>query len=149
MVTNCEYENTEKYPMTKSSLVALVLIAALVQVGRAQSSAQPADPIVKGVVRVADQIKLPAKEPGVLVQLAVKEGTQIKAGQVIGKIDDSEPQMKKVAALADYKGAYNRWQDDVEIRFAEAQEAVAKIKYEKLLETNKQALKSVPEVEIN
>src|SRR6187397_2737486 len=130
MATSCHYENREKYPMTKSSLIASVLIAVLVQVSRAQqSSGQPADPIVKGVVRVADQIKLPAKEPGVLLQLSVKEGTQVRAGQVIAKIDDSEPQMKKVAALADYKGAYNRWQDDVEIRFAQAQAAVAKIKY--------------------
>jgi multidrug efflux pump subunit AcrA (membrane-fusion protein) len=137
-------------PMTKSMAFAIALIALLAQAGDAQQpTAQPGNPIIHGVVRVADQIKLPAKEPGVLVQLAVKEGTQVKAGQVIAKIDDSEPQMKKVAALADYKGAYNRWQDDVEIRFAQAQAAVAKIKYEKLLETNKQALKSVPEVEIN
>src|SRR4029079_2962197 len=57
--------------------------------------------------------------------------------------------MKKAAASADYAGAWNRWKDDVEIRFAKAQAAVAKIKYEKLLENNKQALKSVPEVEIN
>jgi len=62
-----------------------------------QPATQPGNPVIYGVVRVADQIKLPAKEPGVLVQLAVKEGTQVKAGQVIGKIDDSEPQMKKVA----------------------------------------------------
>ena len=104
-----------------------------------QPATQPGNPVVRGVVRVADQIKLPAKEPGVLVQLAVKEGTQVKAGQVIGKIDDSEPQMKKMAACADYKGAYKRWKDDVEIRYAQAQAAVAKTKYEKLLETNKQA----------
>jgi multidrug efflux pump subunit AcrA (membrane-fusion protein) len=98
---------------------------------------------------VADQIKLPAKEPGVLVQLAVKEGTQVKAGQVIGKIDDSEPQMKKMAALADYKGAYKRWKDDVEIRFARAQELVAKAKYEKMLESNRLTEKAVTEVELN
>ena len=98
----------------------------LTHVSHAQQPAtQPGNPVIKGVVRVADQIKLPAKEPGVLVQLAVKEGTQVKAGQVIGKIDDSEPQMKKVAANADYAGAYKRWKDDVEIRFAKAQAEVA------------------------
>src|SRR5215210_3659648 len=136
--------------MTKSAPLLIALTLLFVCSGNAQQQvSQPTNPVIQGTVRVADQIKLPAKEPGVLVQLAVKEGTQVKMGQVIAKIDDSEPQMKKVAALADYKGAYNRWQDDVEIRFAQAQEAVAKIKYEKLLETNKQALKSVPEVEIN
>lgn len=136
--------------MTKSTPLAIVLITLLVHTSHAeQPAAQAGNPVIHGVVRVADQIKLPAKEPGVLVQLAVKEGSQVKAGQVIGKIDDSEPQMKKNAATADYAGAWNRWQDDVEIRFARAQAAVAKIKYEKLVQTNLQAIKSVPEVELN
>jgi multidrug efflux pump subunit AcrA (membrane-fusion protein) len=134
--------------MTKSSLIAFVLITALVQVGRAQSSAQPADPVVNGVVRVADQIKLPAKEPGVLLQLGVKEGTQVRAGQVIGKIDDSEPQQKKLAANAEYAGAFKRWKDDVEIRFAKAQAEVAKAKYEQLVAANKISDKAVAQVDI-
>src|SRR3954467_8553150 len=125
--------------MTKSTLFAIALIALLVHTSQAQQpAAQPNNSVIKdikGVVRVADQIKLPAKEPGVLVQLAVKEGMQVKAGQDIGKIDDSEPQMKREAALADYRGAYNRWQDDVEIRYAQAQAAVAKMIYENPVET--------------
>jgi membrane fusion protein, multidrug efflux system len=136
--------------MTKSFLAALAMAVVLIQFGRAQQpSAQPSDPVVKGVVRVADQIKLPAKEPGVLVQLAVKEGSQVRAGQVIGKIDDSEPQMKKKAANWEYAQAYKRWKDDVEIRFAKAQAAVAKAKFEKLQESNRLSAKSVPEVELN
>src|SRR3954465_4586085 len=124
--------------MTKSTPLAIALIALFVSAAQAQQSAATGgNPVIHGVVRVADQIKLPAKEPGVLVQLAVKEGTQVKAGQVIGKIDDSEPQMKKVAALADYKGAYKRFMDDVEIRFAQAQAEVAHADYDQLIETNK------------
>src|SRR3954464_616720 len=116
--------------MTKFTTLAVALVPLFVlSVLAEQPATQPGNPVIHGVVRVADQIKLPAKEPGVLVQLAVKEGTQVKAGQVIGKIDDSEPQMKKAAALADYKGAYNRWQDDVEIRFAKAQAEVAHADY--------------------
>jgi len=136
--------------MTKPFLTAIALVALLLPSAHAQQSATaPTDPVVNGVVRVADQIKLPAKEAGVLVQLSVKEGTQVKAGQVIGKIDDSEPQMKKAAALAEYKGAYKRWKDDVEIRFARAQELVAKAKYEKMRESNKITEKAVTEVELN
>jgi multidrug efflux pump subunit AcrA (membrane-fusion protein) len=135
--------------MTKSIPLAAALIALLVSTAHAgPSAASGGNPVVHGTVRVADQIKLPAKEPGVLVQLSVKEGTQVKAGQVIGKIDDSEPQMKKAAALADYKGAYNRWQDDVEIRFAKAQAEVAHADYDQLIETNKLADKAVAQVDI-
>jgi multidrug resistance efflux pump len=84
----------------------------------------------------------------VLVQLTVKEGTLVRAGQIIGKIDDSEPQMKKAAATAEYAGAYKRWTDDVEIRYAKAQAEVAQAKYEQLLETNKIAEKAVAAVDL-
>ncbi len=135
--------------MTRCCLIAVSLLFALLPLCSAEeASTQLADPVVEGLLKVADQIKLPAKEPGVLVQLSVKEGAQVKAGQVIGKIDDSEPQMKKKAASADYAGAYNRWQDNVEIRFAEAQAAVAKADYEQLVETNRIAAKAVSEVEV-
>src|SRR5215212_9501662 len=130
--------------MTKSIRLSVALVILLIDVGHAeQPAAQPGNPIIHGVVRVADQIKLPAKEPGVLVQLAVKEGTQVKAGQVIAKIDDSEPQIKRKAAFADWKGAYKRCKDDVEIRFAQAQELVAKAKYERMLESNRMTEKAV------
>src|SRR6476620_7479901 len=135
--------------MTNSKSFAVALIALLVGASHAQQpAAQPGNPTIRGVVRVADQIKLTAKEAGVLVQLAVKEGTQVKAGQVIGKIDDSEPQMKKVAANAEYAGAYKRWKDDVEIRFAKAQAEVAHADYDQLIETNKRAAKAVAQVDI-
>ena len=62
------------------------------------------DPVVDGLVKVADEIKLPAKEAGRLVQLAVKEGNLVRAGQVIGKIDDSEPVMQKKAAECRLRG---------------------------------------------
>jgi multidrug efflux pump subunit AcrA (membrane-fusion protein) len=131
-------------------LTVIALVAVLLQPGFAQQpSAQPTDPVVKGaMVKVADQIKLPAKEPGVLVQLNVKEGSQVRAGQILGKIDDSEPQMKKMAANAEYAGAYKRWKDDVEIRFAKAQSEVAHADYDQLVETNKIATKAVAQVEI-
>jgi multidrug efflux pump subunit AcrA (membrane-fusion protein) len=136
--------------MKTRSLIAVALMAALTNSGFAQQpSGQPTDPVVKGaMVKVADQIKLPAKEPGVLVQLTVKEGSQVRTGQVLGKIDDSEPQMKKMAANAEYAGAYKRWKDDVEIRFARAQAEVAHADYDQLVETNKLAEKAVAQVEI-
>lgn len=113
-----------------------------------QSPAPTSNPVVVGLVKVADEIKLPAKEPGVLVQLAVREGNQVRAGQVIGKIDDSEPAMQKEAAQAAYNAAYKRWTDDVEIRFAKKQAAVAQADYDQMMESNRLATKAIAEVEV-
>jgi multidrug efflux pump subunit AcrA (membrane-fusion protein) len=120
-----------------------VFAASLTSASVAQDSTQISDPKIVGLVKVADSIKLPAKEPGVLVQLGVQDGALVKAGQVIGKIDDSEPQMQKKAAEAASKAAYKRYQDDIEIRFAKAQAEVSKAEYEQILESNKIAEKAV------
>jgi multidrug efflux pump subunit AcrA (membrane-fusion protein) len=113
-----------------------------------QPSTEVTDPVVPGLVKVADSIKLPGKEPGVLVQLAVKEGDHVKEGQVIGKIDDSEPQMQLKAAKAAYAAAYNKWKDDVEIRYSKAAADVAKAEYETLVQSNRLAEKAVPESDL-
>jgi multidrug efflux pump subunit AcrA (membrane-fusion protein) len=135
--------------MNKSLLIAALLTIGLVGISRAQQpAAQTTNPEIKSVVRVADSIKLPAKEPGVLVHLGVKEGSIVRRGQEIGKIDDTEPRMKKIAAGADYAGAYKRWKEDIEIRYAKAQADVAKAEYDQLVETNRMAAKAVAEVDI-
>jgi multidrug resistance efflux pump len=132
-------------------LLVLTIVAALATAGRAdQESAQISDPVITGaLVKVADAIKLPGREPGVLVQLAVQEGAQVRAGQIIGKIDDSEPQMQKKAAEAAYAAAFKRWKDDVEIRFAKKQAEYAEAKYKLLLESNRLNAKTVTQVELN
>lgn len=116
--------------------------------GVSASFAQDSVPVENAVVKVAKEIKLPAKEPGVLVQLDAREGNQVRAGQVIAKIDDSEPLMQKKAAQAAYKAAYKRWEDDVEIRFAKKQEAVAEADYQQMVESNRLATKAIAEVEV-
>lgn len=135
--------------MTKLSPLAALLVLALSPIGHAaDTSAPPTNPVVTGWVRFADQIKLPAMEAGVLVKLIPKEGAQVRTGEVIGNIDDREPQIKKRAAYHDYVAAYKKATDDVEIRFAKAQAEVAKADYELLIETNRQAAKAVAEVEV-
>jgi RND family efflux transporter MFP subunit len=135
--------------MKRSLLLTLTLFAILpLAAGAQQPSTESSNPTVPGLVKVSEVVKLPAKEPGVLVQLAVQEGYNVKSGQVIGRIDDSEPQMQLVAANAAYKGAYNRWKEDIEIRFAQAQADVAKVEWETLKKSNEIAEKAVPESDI-
>jgi len=137
--------------MNKASLtLATILVAACTAQVFAQTAAvEPvSDPVVSGLVKVADEIKLPAKEAGVLVQLSVQEGNQVRANQIIGKIDDSQPLMQKKAAAAAYAGAYNRWHEDVEIRFAQAQAAVAQADYEQMVKSNEIAAKAIADTEV-
>jgi multidrug efflux pump subunit AcrA (membrane-fusion protein) len=137
--------------MTISSLVTYTGLVLLTQLGDVAPlpTSEVSDPVIpNAVVRVADGIKLSAKEPGVLVYLGVKEGSVIQRHQKIGQIDDSEPQLQKESATYQKSAAIKRYKDDVEIRFAEKQAEVSKADYERLLEANRIAQRAVTEVEL-
>jgi multidrug efflux pump subunit AcrA (membrane-fusion protein) len=142
--TALEIDHMTRYLLIATAVSSLLLTSS----GAAQESSQLPNPVVSGVVQVADHIKLPAKEPGVLIHLAVKEGSLVRAGQKIGQIDDSEPQMQQKAAGYAVAAAIKRWKDDVDIRYSDAAAAVAKAAYEKMQETNRLAEKAFPEVDM-
>jgi multidrug efflux pump subunit AcrA (membrane-fusion protein) len=135
--------------MSPNSYRLLTTVFALSLVA-SQAWGQTADPVINAVVKFKqDQDKeLPAKEPGVLVKLTVKQGDKVEAGQTIGLVDDTEPQMQKKVADYARAAAYKRAKDDVEVRFAKAQAAVAEKDYEKLVETNQRAARAVTDVEL-
>ncbi len=136
--------------MTSQLLIALALLVAQVAGSDANQNASPGSvPVLTGcIVKLQNDIKLPAKEPGVLVQLSVDEGSQVRAGDVIGKIDDSEPRMQKQVANYALSAAVKRYRDDVEIRFQKAAADVAEAEHEVLLEANRKAEGAVSQSDI-
>jgi multidrug efflux pump subunit AcrA (membrane-fusion protein) len=112
-------------------------------------SALAEDPTLSGcMVRLDEDVKVPAPEAGVLVLLSVKEGSQVRKGEVMGKIYDEEVQMQKKAAEYALGAAYKSAKDDIQYRYAQKSADVAKKTYEALIQSNQSAAKSVPEVEV-
>jgi len=135
--------------MNRPFLIAVMVFFSLNLRSQAQPySTQPADAVVTGVVRVADHVKLPAKEAGVLSHLGVKEGSQVRAGQQIGKIDDREIQLQMEAAEHALRAAVKRYNDDIDIQYAKAGADVAKEDYLELQETNALADKAITDVDL-
>lgn len=127
--------------------VAMTAAAGLVAL--APSAACADDPVIHGcVVTIEDNIDLPAPEPGVLVMLSVKEGTKVRRGDVIAKIDDREAVIQREAAEHGLKAAYKSATDDVQIRYAKKSAAVAEKNYQVLIESNKSTARAVPEIEV-
>lgn len=135
--------------MNRTNLITVVVLLSLNLCSYAQPySTQPPDAVVTGVVRVTEQVKLPAEEAGVLSHLAVKEGSQVRAGQQIGKIDDREIQLQMKAANFAYGAAVKRCNDKVDIEYADAGAAVAKEDYLELQETNTLADKAITDSDL-
>jgi macrolide-specific efflux system membrane fusion protein len=137
--------------MATFSLIPLTILALFAQAGSEIElpGSEGTDPVIRGAyVRVADGIKLAAEEPGIIKHLAVKEGTVVQAGQTIGQIDDSEPQLKKQAAKFAMDAALKRARDKVEITYAQAQADVSKADYDQLEEANRLAKGAVTDVDV-
>lgn len=129
--------------------LAMIVVAALARGVAAQDSSPGADPVLTGcLIKLQDDVKLPAKEAGVLVHLGVKEGDRVRAEEEIALVDDGEAKMQKKIARYALDAAIKRAKDDIEIRYQKAAALVAQADYEQLLETNRQAEKAVTEVDI-
>ena len=74
---------------------------------------------------------LPAKESGVILSLSVKEGDTIKAGTVVGKIDDDLFQQVLQQAKLRYELAADAAEDSLAIEAAEKKYKVAAIEARK------------------
>jgi len=93
-------------------------------------------------------VQVPALESGQLVEVKVREGDQVTAGQVVAQLDDS--QVRRIEEIAKYKlqQAEVEAKDDVNIRYADAAAKVAKADYEKSLESNRKVPNTVPDSEL-
>jgi multidrug efflux pump subunit AcrA (membrane-fusion protein) len=135
--------------MNRTWITAVIVLLAIGMSANAQPyQAQPDDPVVDGVVRVSDHVKLPAREAGVLIHLGVKEGSQVRAGQQIGKIDDREILEQMKAADYALRSAKKKYEDDVDIRYSDAGAAVAKADYEIMQAAINLVEKSITEVDL-
>ena len=113
----------------------------------AQEAARP-DPVLdRCLVSLVEEAKVPAREAGVLMELAVREGDVVRKNDVIAKIDDDQPQMEKRKAQAEYDQALAKAQSDVDVQYSEAAEKVAEAEYKKALESHTKVPGSVTEVE--
>ena len=139
-------------PWLSYALLSDLLIALLIDLNcglpaLAQEAARP-DPVLdRCLVSLVEEAKVPAREAGVLMELAVREGDVVRKNDVIAKIDDDQPQMEKRKAQAEYDQALAKAQSDVDVQYSEAAEKVAEAEYKKALESHTKVPGSVTEVE--
>jgi len=111
-------------------------------------ASEPIEPVLERcLVSLVEEAKVPAREPGVLVELLVHEGDSVGRGDVIAKIDDSQPQSEKRKAKAEHDQTLAKAESDVDVRYAEAAEKVAEAEYKKAVDSHSKVPGSVSEVE--
>jgi multidrug efflux pump subunit AcrA (membrane-fusion protein) len=144
--------------------IALILVAAALS---AVAIAQPRQPVAapdanryagdiykldldKPLYRVEliHEAQVPGQEAGVLVELNVVEGDYVKAGQVLGRIDDTQPRMQGLIATEEHKAALEKVANDVDVRYAMKATELALVEWQKSVEVNKNQPMAVADIDV-
>ena len=100
------------------------------------------------LVTVKDQVRLPAREAGMLVELSISEGDEVTEDQVLANIDAEAAQMELKVALAKQESADAESESEVGIKYAQASAEVAKAEHADAQATQARDTSSVAAAEV-
>src|SRR5262245_7886605 len=100
------------------------------------------------LVSLLADVQVPALEAGALTGVEVTEGQFVTQGQLLARIDDRQPQLDKLAAELQRDAALAKAQDDIEVRFAVAAQAVAAAELERALAIDRRSPGGITQQEI-
>ena len=129
-------------------LVAIVATNGFVQNAKAQSNSDPVLSPCYIKLPGENLIRIPAQESGVLIEMPIREGTKVKAGQLLAKIDDREAKAQLTIAEYALESAEKRAAEDIEIRYAAAAGKVAYVDLQQDLKANREHQGAVADIEI-
>src|SRR5262249_27024038 len=110
-----------------SALFALVLSAfSQVTVGPAEKTT--GDLVIPHPnIRALNDVRIPAQVDGVLLKLPVREGSRLKAGDLLAAIDDRQAKAQVDVARLGLEAARKKADDDIEERYAVAASKYARV----------------------
>ncbi len=131
----------------KLSLLAICL-SLIASDARAQNAGQVK--LGRCLVTLIDgrEREVPALEPGQLVALEVREGRDVEAGTVLGRIDDKQAQANREERNFEVEVSREQAENNVNVRFAQASLRVAEAEYEQSQAANKRAPGSITPAEL-
>jgi multidrug efflux pump subunit AcrA (membrane-fusion protein) len=149
----------------RSSLVAAVICLSLISMAQAQrlaatttaaNSPSPSGGAQSGTitvdhceVKLDEEAQVPAQEAGVLMKINVREGDQISVNEVMAQIDDVQAQKQRKNAFAEFSGAQEKSNSDIDVRYATEASRVAEFEYKRCQEANKKTPLAFSDVEMN
>jgi RND family efflux transporter MFP subunit len=100
------------------------------------------------LIRLIDQVDVPARAIGALVEVHASEGTVVSKGQLLALIDDTEARLDQQRAEVEVAIASQQATDDVAIQSAKKSSDYARAHYERLSRAERSQPRSVSESEL-
>ena len=131
-----------------ASSLALTIALALAADG-APSPQSTGDAVIP-VCSVAsiERQEVPGADPGVLMEMLVKEGTKVTKDQELGLVDDREAKAELIVKQLNAEAADQEAKSEFNVLYQKATADVAQKAYEKLVAANKGTKGTVSEIEV-
>ena len=101
------------------------------------------------LVKLIDQLDVPAREAGTIVELAVREGSRVKTGDMLARIDDTEARFAQERAYVELRISEQNAASDVAVRSAERALQTAGTELKRAEEARQKLRESVTEAELD
>jgi macrolide-specific efflux system membrane fusion protein len=115
----------------------------------ADGSASKPIEVQSTVLRLLEEAEVPGQEPGVITDVAVREGQRVKQGELLAQIDDQVAKLAADAAKAKYDIAKAKATNDVRLRFAQKSTEVAEAELRRSTESIERFAKSVSQSQLD
>lgn len=128
------------------------LSAIAVGIALAGSAAEPPVreiEIPSVLIKLIEQVDVPAREAGVLAAVDVREGQMVNEGDPLGRIVDTEAKIAEERAKIELEIAKKNAENDVNIRFARKSTEVAKAELRRSLDSVDKYAKSISDSELD
>jgi len=135
-------------PLALAFCVSLVLCGTVFS-GRAPAAEKDKFEVPSVLIRLVEQVEVPATEAGVLTSLKVREGQMVKAEDPLGRVEDDEVRLLLKRAELELELSREKVKDDVDVRIAAKSLEVAKAEEQRALDSQKQYPKSVSQSELD
>lgn len=100
------------------------------------------------LVSLVQEVQVPAQVAGVLVETPVQEGMTVSSGQMLARIDDTQPLSDQQIATLKLQVAEEKAKNDISVRYAQAAAEVARVEYEQSWRANQKTPGTISETEI-
>lgn len=101
------------------------------------------------LIKLIEQVEVPAREAGVLQAVPVREGQMVAEGEPLAQIDDAAARFELRKAQLELDGARKVAESDVKVRYAIKSAQVAKTELDRALASEKRLAESVSDSELD
>lgn len=128
----------------------LLVFSAALPAQRTIQADTPRQPVLTDCrVALIEEAQVPGREAGVLAEMNVREGQQVKAGELLGQIDDTKPLTLRKIKEKEYQVAVEQANNDVNVRFADKAAGVALKEWQKAVKANELQPGAIAAIEVD